>query len=58
MMGADSTQAYVNTDRPHQGIDQAIPERAACDQPVPHASGRVERIAVLGGLHHAYRHVA
>jgi len=50
--------AYFNVQRPHQGISQAIPERASGGQPVSHASGRVESIAVLGGLHHASRHAA
>lgn len=47
--------AYFNTERPHQGIGQAIPERAAHDQAGDQASGRVEPVAILGGLHHAYR---
>ncbi len=46
--------AYVNAERPHQGIDQCIPAPAAA---VEHAGG-VQATPILGGLHHAYQRVA
>ena len=50
--------AYFNQARPHQGIQQQIPEL-----PVPSASPHNQRekviaVPVLGGLHHDYRRVA
>jgi putative transposase len=54
--------AYVghyNTARPHRGIDLDVPVAAA--EPAPVAVdeiGRIERIDVLGGLIHEYRHAA
>ncbi len=50
--------AYFNRERPHQGIDQVIPEQAGHEQAQPQGAGQVESIAVLGGLHHAYRYAA
>jgi len=50
--------AYFNTDRPHQGIGQAIPERVAQGQETPHGPGDVTTTAILGGLHHSYRWAA
>jgi hypothetical protein len=54
--------AYVghyNRARPHRGIDLDVPVAAA--EPAPVAvdeTGRIERIDVLGGLIHEYRHAA
>jgi len=48
--------AYFNRERLHQGIDQAIPEQVVHNRAHPQGAGRVESIAVLGGLHHAYRY--
>ena len=46
---------YFNQARPHQGIQQRVPEGASTSgQP----GGKVIGIPVLGGLHHAYRWVA
>jgi len=50
--------AYFNTDRPHQGIGQAIPERVAPNQEAPYGTGGVTTTAILGGLHHSYRWAA
>ena len=50
--------AYFNDERPHQGIGQATPARGRSDPPVQHGGRYVERTAILGGLHHAYRRVA
>ncbi len=51
--------AYVNHDRPHQGIGQAIPATVATKavtptQPLPRGEGPVRAVPILGGLHHAY----
>ncbi len=46
---------YFNLARPHQGIQQRVPE----GPPTPdQLGGKVISIPVLGGLHHAYRWVA
>ena len=50
--------AYFNHARPHQGLQQRIPDQA---EVVDHAAGRVGKIIafpVLGGLHHDYRRAA
>ncbi len=54
--------AYVNHDRPHQGIGQAIPATVATKavttkQPPPRGAGPIRAVPILGGLHHAYRRV-
>jgi putative transposase len=46
---------YFNTERPHQGLQQRIPDRTEGSLPQPRGSGRVHAVPVLGGLHHAYR---
>ena len=46
---------YYNRARPHQGIDQAIPEGAPG---IDRADGKVISLPVLGGLHHDYRRAA
>jgi hypothetical protein len=43
---------YFNDARPHQGIGQRIPNGP---RERPAATGAVEEIPVLGGLHHEYR---
>jgi putative transposase len=49
---------YFNQARPHQGIQQQIPEQKVGSVPAQHASGRVISFPVLGGLHHDYRRSA
>ncbi len=45
--------AYFNQERPHQGIDQRIPDH--CDQTRSKpTSGQITSKAILGGLHHSY----
>jgi len=46
--------AYFNTERPHQGIGQCIPDRATGAR----HTGRVEATPILSGLHHASQRVA
>ena len=50
--------AYFNQARPHQGIQQQIPEQKVGSVPAQHASGKVISFPVLGGLHHDYRRSA
>ncbi len=57
---------YYNSARPHQGLGQAIPDRAGSSmqsmQQVPPSNpevgGKVISLSVLGGLHHDYRRAA
>ncbi len=51
--------AYVNSDRPHQGIGQAIPatimtQAVTTKRPLPRGNGPIRAVPILGGLHHAY----
>ncbi|MFC1960684.1 integrase core domain-containing protein [Chloroflexota bacterium] len=51
--------AYFNHSRPHQGIDQRIPDpREADESREGECHGRIVGRPVLGGLHHDYRRVA
>ena len=50
--------SYFNTERPHQGLQQGIPDRTGGSLPQPRVGGRMHAAPVLGGLHHAYRRVA
>jgi transposase InsO family protein len=43
---------YFNQERPHQGIDQRIPDHY--DQPASNPTGNISSRAILGGLHHHY----
>ena len=45
--------AHYNQDRPHQGIDQRIPDRYDLYRSKP-TRGQVISKAILGGLHHSY----
>jgi transposase InsO family protein len=45
--------AYFNQARPHQGIDQRIPNHYAIPESKP-TRGRITSKAILGGLHHSY----
>jgi hypothetical protein len=49
---------YFNRARPHQGIQQQIPEQKAGSVPPHHESGKVIAFPVLGGLHRDYRRSA
>ena len=40
---------YYNSKRPHQGIDQKVPKRYK-----PQLYGKVQKLPILGGLHHHY----
>ncbi|MDP9373774.1 MAG: integrase core domain-containing protein [Chloroflexota bacterium] len=46
--------AYYNTARPHQGLQQRIPDPAAVRALRPADRGPVRAVPVLGGLHHTY----
>ena len=50
---------HYNTARPHRGIDLEVP--TAAGQPSPASAEQIrqiERVDVLGGLVHEYRHAA
>jgi transposase InsO family protein len=49
---------YFNEDRPHQGIEQQIPDLVSRPRPASAANGAVQTTPVLGGLHHAYHRAA
>jgi putative transposase len=45
--------AYFNQERPHQGIDQRVPNHYGLPKSKP-TGGRISSKAILGGLHHSY----
>ncbi len=47
--------AYFNQARPHQGIQQKIPEPSALSASPPDQRHKVISVPVLGGLHHDYQ---
>jgi hypothetical protein len=47
---------YFNEERPHQGIQQHIPNRS--DSLSNNRTGEVKSLAFLGGLHHSYSWVS
>ncbi len=49
---------YFNRSRPHQGIDQRVPDANASGDPPVGEPGKVVAFPVLGGLHHDYRRAA
>ena len=49
---------YFNHSRPHQGIDQRVPEPNESLGLSAGTTGRVIALPVLGGLHHEYRQAA
>ncbi len=49
---------YFNQSRPHQGIDQRVPEPDESSLQAAGATGNVVAFPVLGGLHHDYRRAA
>jgi hypothetical protein len=44
--------AYYNCSRPHQGIEQHLPDRSQQDYPLE--TGSIVTRPVLNGLHHDY----
>jgi len=51
-------EMYFNQARPHQGLQQGIPEPAVCSTPSPNQPNKVCAVPVLGGLHHGYQRAA
>jgi putative transposase len=49
---------YFNQARPHQGIQQQVPQGEVTFVPPDQRSNRIISVSVLGGLHHEYRRVA
>ncbi len=50
--------AYFNRARPHQGIQQKIPEPSRSAISSPHAGDKLIAVPKVGGLHHDYQRVA
>jgi putative transposase len=50
--------AYFNQARPHQGIQQQIPEAYGLPGSSPYKGTKVIAIPILAGLHHDYQLVA
>jgi putative transposase len=50
--------AYFNQARPHQGIQQQIPEPSRSSHSSHHTGGKVIAVPIVGGLHHDYQWVA
>ena len=46
--------AYFNQARPHQGLQQQVPDSPACES----LDGPIFTVPILGGLHHEYRRAA
>jgi len=49
---------YFNQARPHQGIQQRLPDPPVPSAPSHDQSDKVVSVPVLGGLHHDYRRAA
>jgi transposase InsO family protein len=50
--------AYFNQARPHQGIQQQIPDSCGSSRSTLHEATKVVAVPILAGLHHDYRKVA
>ena len=51
--------AHYNTARPHRGLDLNVPAAEGTPTPAgPEQIRRIERVDLLGGLVHEYRHAA
>jgi putative transposase len=50
--------AYYNGTRPHQGMQQQVPDPPAAPRPGKTRDGPILALPILGGLHHAYRRAA
>jgi putative transposase len=49
---------YFNQARPHQGIQQQIPNSCGSSRSPLHEATKVVAVPILAGLHHDYRKVA
>ena len=49
---------YFNQARPHQGIEQQIPDPSRSSRSSLSAGDKVITVPILGGLHHDYQRVA
>ena len=50
--------AYCNQARPHQGIQQQLPESSGSSRSAPQEGTRVVAVPMLAGLYHDFRKVA
>jgi len=53
-----ASTVYFNRARPHQGIQQQVPEAEISCVPLDRRNELVIATPILGGLHHDYRRVA
>ncbi|GHO73274.1 hypothetical protein KSD_10450 [Ktedonobacter sp. SOSP1-85] len=51
-------KAYFNRARPHQGIQQQIPEVYGSSGAPPYEGTKVVAVPILAGLHHDYQLIA
>jgi putative transposase len=51
-------RTYFNQARPHQGLQQQIPDPPASSLPAEARDGPIMTVPILGGLHHDYRRAA
>jgi hypothetical protein len=49
---------YFNQARPHQGIQQQLPDSSESSRSPAHKGTKVVAVPILAGLHHDYRKVA
>ncbi len=49
---------YYNGARPHEGLQQRVPDGAARLPPRPEIGGRARALPVVGGLHHTHQRAA
>jgi hypothetical protein len=50
--------SYFNQARPHQGLQQQIPEPSRLSHSSQNREDKVIAVPILGGLHHDYQKVA
>ena len=50
--------AYFNQARPHQALQQQVPDQPASSRPAEARDGPILAVPILGGLHYDYRRVA
>ncbi|CAA9363204.1 MAG: Mobile element protein, partial [uncultured Chloroflexia bacterium] len=51
-------RTYFNGSRPHQGIEQGVPEAGETSERLASGVGKIVAFPILGGLHHEYRRAA
>jgi putative transposase len=49
---------YFNQTRPHQGLEQRIPDSSVFSPPLPNQGNQIRAVPILGGLQHDYQRAA